>query len=328
MFPRLQEREGIAACRDVHVATLICTRGRHEVLSTCLQAISRIKRPPSVRLSVIIGDNNDVPQENAISDEASRLGLDHYYVHHGTRGYCYIRNSVLDAAERIRPDILIFIDDDHLAEPDLLLAYLECFHRYDADVVHGSYIGCTRKYREGAQAYKVSTYNVAFRRRLTAPADEGGFGLRFDLRLNLTGREDLEFFRDARQRGARMIYSGQALTRIMTFAAEPPSVLVDYAGARNAIHVERLRRGLPAALVLFLRLYPLKGIFSSIVVAARSACGSAKHGVERSRCIHRTNMDALLGGFHGLLFGGIDRTAAKEGRIVPVDPPPATTLEN
>lgn len=300
---------------------LICTRDRPETLSACLHAISRITRPPAVRLSVIVGDNNDVPQEKAISDEAHGLGLDHYYVHQGSRGYCYIRNSVLEAAEQIRPDILIFIDDDHLAEPNLLSAYLECFHSYDADVVHGSYVRSSRKYKEGQKASKVSTYNVAFRRSLIAPAREGGLGLRFDPRLNLTGREDLEFFRDAGERGARMIYSEQPMTRGATCVSEatsPSKPLIHYAAARNAIHVERLRRGTPAALALFLKSYPLKGIFSTVVIVARSAGSSAKPDIQRSPCVHRTNADALLGGFHGLLFGGIDRPAAKEGRIIPL----------
>lgn len=314
------ESGSIATWRGSHVAILICTRDRPETLSACLQAISGITQPQAVRFSVIVGDNNDISQEEAISDEAHRLGLDHYYVHQSRRGYCHIRNSVLDVAEQLGPDILIFIDDDHLVEPNLLSAYLECFHSYDADVVHGSYVGSSRSYEEGRKASKVSTYNVAFRRRLIAPAREGGLGLRFDPRLNLTGREDLEFFREAGQRGARMIYSEHPRTRTAASGQTPPKSIIAYASACNAIHVERLRRGTPAALALFLKSYPLKGIFSTIVIAARSAGRRAKPDIQRSPCVHRTNVDALLGGLYGLLFGGIERPAAREGRVVPLTP--------
>lgn len=271
------------------VAILVCTRGRPEALTACLEGISKAVCPPGTRLSVVVGDNNDVSQKEMIVSLAGRLGLPIIHVWEGQRGYCYVRNALLDAADKLRSDILIFIDDDHRAEPGLVSAYVDRFERYDADVVHGSYLGSSREYPEGRRAKKVATYNVAFKRRLIAPTSEGGLGLRFDTRLNLTGREDIEFFRDAGKAGAHMIYSSQPLTRPTSDqgADAASRSLTAYAAARNAVYVERLRHGWHSAVIFFLKFYVGRPAF-------------------------------WRGAFDGLMLGGVDRCAAKNGNIIPI----------
>ena len=295
---------------------LVCTRNRPETLSNCLESISKIVCPPGVQLTVVVGDNNDRPQKHAISSQAEKLGLNFAYVYEPRRGYCYIRNALLKAAELLRHEILIFIDDDELPDPGLVSAYLDCFSLYDADVVHGSYAGSTRRYPEGQKARKVATYNVAFRRRLIAPASEGGLALRFDTRLNLTGREDLEFFRDAACLGARMIYSERPLTYRKRLPSAPYAET--YALARNDVYVERVRRGSPAALYLFLKTYLRRGLLAAFL-ATTAILGKKTQGEnDHSASPLDANVALFCGGLDGLLFGGVDRPAAKNGDIIPI----------
>jgi hypothetical protein len=326
MHDRAQQPTGLMAAPKsgtlAHVAFMICTRGAHSNRQACLASIARLNRPDGMQLSIVIGDNNVPAQKQEIVAETQELGLDITYIHVAPRGYCYVRNAVLDAAAQTGAEILIFIDDDHMAEPDLLQSYSDCFKQFDPDVVHGSYIGSSRRYKQGQRAQKISTYNVAFRRRLIASPRHGGMGLRFDPRLNLLGHEDIEFFREASGLGARMIYSDQALTRL-TDTGQPHkkaaiSRTIAYAAGRNAVSVEAIRRGNASAVRLFLRSYLPRG-FRGIFETARSA-------IQKT---FRTNDPAppsislamFHGAIHGLLRGGVERPAARAGKIVPVAGP-------
>ena len=302
-----------------HAAFLICTRGAHSHRQACLASIAGLIKPDGLQLSIVIGDNNVPAAKQEILAETQELGLDITYIHVVPRGYCYVRNAVLDAAGETGAEILIFIDDDHMVEPDLLQSYIDCFKQFDPDVVHGSYVGSSRRHRQGQRAQKVSTYNVAFRRRLIISPQHGGMGLRFDPRLNLLGHEDTEFFREASDLGARMIYSDQALTRL-TDTGQPHkqtavSRTIAYAAGRNAVSVEAIRRGNASAVRLFFRSYLPRG-FRGIFEAAQSAIRKASRANDPAA--PSISLAMFHGAIHGLLRGGVERPAARAGKIVPV----------
>lgn len=293
-----------------HVALMLCTRGRADVRRASIGAIGRLEVPDGVRLTVVVGDNNPLDAKSEIAAELTAAGHPFRIVRESRRGYCFIRNSVLEAALEVGADLLIFIDDDHAVEPDLVARYLEVFAAFDADVVHGSYVGSTRRYREGQRARKVATYNVAFRRRLVADGASGGLGRRFDPRLNLLGREDVEFFRDAAALGARLVYSERARTRLIEGrdsdgASASVPLTAAYAEGRNATYVERLKRGWPAALAMFLKSYVRKGLSSSFARLRGKPKGA-------------WDLETVRGAWDGLWRGGVERPAAKRGEIVEV----------
>ena len=177
-------------------------------------------------------------------------------------------------------------------------------------MVHGSYVGSKRNYEDGQRAKKVATYNVAFRRRLISQAAVGGFGLRFDTRLNLVGREDVEFFRAAEAKGAKLIYAGRPKTRLIetepgAHASAPMPLTAAYAEGRNAIYVERLLHGFTPALRLFMKSYAHKTITGFFAGLGGSAKGWWNFTVAR-------------GALTGLWATGVERPAAKQGRVVPL----------
>ncbi len=294
-----------------HVVLMLCTRGRPVVRRACISAISGLDLPQDVCFRIVVCDNNAPSEVDAIEGELAATGHPFRVVREARRGYCFARNAAVEAAIDGDGDILIFIDDDHAVEPDLIARYLDVFDGSGADVVHGSYVGSSRRYRDGQAARKVATYNVAFRRRLVAPPAAGGFGLRFDERLNLVGREDLEFFRTAAACGANLVYSEHARTRLITLdgcgtrAAEVPPAMA-YAEGRNAVYVERLLRGRGAAWMLFLRSYLGKGI--SGYVASLFGWPGAHRGLA-----------VVRGAFDGLFGTGVERPEAKAGRIVELE---------
>ena len=297
-------------CEIQHIAIMICTRGRAAVRNDCIAATGMLLPAGNIMLSVIVGDNNTPPEQELIAQELAKTGLSYRIVHENRSGYCYIRNRVLEAALASGADTFVFIDDDHAVEPELIQKYVEAFQIFDADVVHGSYVGSKRNYEDGQRAKKVATYNVAFRKRLIAEAAVGGLGLRFDTRLNLTGREDVEFFRAAEAKGARLIYAGDPKTRLIEAepgarAPAPVPLTVAYAEGSNAIYVERLLHDFTSALRLFMKSYALKaitGFFTGLT-------GSGKGW---------WNFTVACGAFTGLWATGVERPAAKQGRIVPL----------
>ena len=136
-----------------HVAIMVCTRGRPDVRQACFAALGLLQAPDGVRVSVVVGDNNaplaDDMADDGMASELTATGLGFTIVRESEAGYCFIRNAVLRAVLKTPAEILIFIDDDHAVEPDLVTAYLGAFDTFGADVVHGSYVGSSRRYREG-----------------------------------------------------------------------------------------------------------------------------------------------------------------------------------
>ena len=325
----LHHRPGMPADAPLNMAVMITTRDRPEELARCLAALAAATTPPGVELNWVVVDNASPAQEEPIRRLAATAGLAITYANEPVRGYASPRNRALGVSLATGADILLFIDDDVAAEPDLLVAHLEGLKSADADVSMGGQtgrdIGQARRFRK----MKVATLNVAFRRWLVDPLpdQDGSPGLRFDTRLNLTGFEDHEFFYEAQARGARITRNGAAR---VTLADSRSSItqksMTDelvatylYATARNLTYLRRLRHGPRAAWATATYMLATLGMRTAINaplslaarhIAPRVAAEARRHVVQDLAYMHGLR--------HGLVMPGVERAAAKRGEIIEI----------
>jgi hypothetical protein len=316
---------------------MICTKDRPTALRNALDALSVMARPDSLELRIVITDNSADGQRDAIQTIATAAGVAIEYAHEPIRGYASVRNAALLVALSGPADLMIFIDDDMLPRPDMLQQYCAVFSESGADVVAGLSHQGAAGFREGQRLKKSTTQNVAFGRRLVAPAPDG-LGLRFDTRLDRLGGEDFDFFTRATMAGAVAIASRRPMAVEQPLEALPedqrPAPGEDVRArlvrarmdGRNDIVSARLRGGLKAGLLQLGRRYPVmaqrvlgefvKGHAVGLISREQRAAHSAKAAALASQ---------VIGAIQGLAMDGLDRPEAKRGRLVPagVFPPKA-----
>lgn len=135
------------------------------------------------------------------------------------RGIGSARNSLIDQALLSSADFCAWIDDDEMVRPGWLTELVTVQRLFDADVVAGPVnsllpVGTpswilplyrAKARSTGAPLKSVATSNVLFSTRLIRE-----WRLRFDPAFDLTGGEDIAFFAQAAEHGARMIWAADA----------------------------------------------------------------------------------------------------------------------
>jgi len=182
----------------------IATAGRRVILSETLRDLARQKRIPEALF---------VCPASADDFDASQAALLPFPVHivQGSRGLAAQRNAILDAVAGF--DLLMFFDDDYIAEPSYLAELEDCFManpavvaatgRLLADGINGPGLDITTgrsilaSYKppiaDTALVSRTSAYGCNMAVRL-APVRE--HGIRFDENLPLYGwAEDVDFCR-------------------------------------------------------------------------------------------------------------------------------------
>jgi len=198
------------------VAVCLCCHDRTSVVMT-LKSLALQRLPPRWRLRVLVADNGETPRHrDAITAQATGLGLDLTYLHAPANNVSIARNACLDAADATW---LAFIDDDEVAPPDWLATLLK--ERAKADVVLGSVRAVFGQHDPGAWLAGAGLHDTGIGRTdrpdkgytcnaLVRRAAVARIGLRFDPDLGRTGGEDTDFFRRLHASGARFIYCPDA----------------------------------------------------------------------------------------------------------------------
>lgn len=296
---------GRGRCVGTDVAVLICTRDRLALLGDCIASLRAQACDPGSSTVLVIADNSEIGNEASIRSICSAI----HYVHEPRRGYSNVRNAALDCAlTETSADIFMFIDDDVIAAPDLVVRHMATLRRFHADVSFGVTENCQLK--EGERPPRVATNNVAFRRTV-AEAN------RFCSEANLIGCEDVEFFRDAEAKGARIVRSASARVfgnRNQGNDHEAVDMdLMGRASARNVIYLTRVRRGYLRACYRYIISYIPRLIRGSALRIAALAIGDGA-----TAATARRNLALHQGALEGLFKPGVDRALAKQGRLVAV----------
>lgn len=117
-----------------NVTVGICTFRRRSLFTT-LKSVAAQSLPPNVSLKIVVSDNDD---QATLAESLSQFATDHglalEYVHAPARNISIARNACLEAAGA---DLLLFIDDDEIAEPDWIAQHLTALHQTGAGVIFG-----------------------------------------------------------------------------------------------------------------------------------------------------------------------------------------------
>lgn len=228
------------------IAVAVCTRGRPEILSTCLDHLMQLSHPPD---TVMVIDNHPPDQKTrGLVEQYS----DVQYLCENNIGLSHARNRALREAQT---DLVAFIDDDAVPDPH----WLETLRRNFSDPLvhcvtglvlplelethaqiffeqHCSFTrGFTRSmyYRQtispGAVARIGVGTNMALR-RLALIDGLGCFDTRFGAGGPLRSAEDLELFSRIISNGYRIVYDPGALVwhRHRTTMDQSARQLFDY----------------------------------------------------------------------------------------------------
>jgi len=205
---------------DIGIGIGTCKRPK--MLKTCLESLSGMLLPSDLSVCVIIVDNDVSKSGKPVYDTiCQKLPCDSYYHFEPDTGIVPMRNRVLEVARKLELKYVGFIDDDERVYPDWLIKHLESMEKTHADVtaggvdrefesdppdwmIKGKFLE-KRQYQSGTLKMDASTANVFFKSKLFQE-----WGLNFNPKLSLTGSSDNFFFRQAYDRGAKIIWVAEA----------------------------------------------------------------------------------------------------------------------
>jgi glycosyltransferase involved in cell wall biosynthesis len=192
-------------------ALLVCTYKRPQTFAKLIESVRALELPEGLAFSLVVADNNPQSAWDAyIAEAVADVPWPVHYGHEPEAGYSNARNKALSIASGVEGEILLFVDDDMILDPQWLKAHLRSHAEFGCDVVNGRIFGVRRRNPHGARLQQCGAGNVSFSRRLVAEAPEG-LGLRFDAAYNKLGMEDQAFFRAAVARGADIRQSDHPL---------------------------------------------------------------------------------------------------------------------
>jgi cellulose synthase/poly-beta-1,6-N-acetylglucosamine synthase-like glycosyltransferase len=205
------------------VAVCICTCDREPLLRECLDAVSQALRtapPAAAELSVLVVDNQPGGGAAAVCDAVrAALPCPLRYATEPERGISFARNRAVREALAGGAELVAFLDDDDLPDPDWLVRLLERQRETGADLVFGAWRWpadfALRPWQRGIKFFAAAdfhkrnrfglpaaagTFNVAIRRSLLErmAAD----GPLFRRQFALAGGGDTDFFVRAHASGA------------------------------------------------------------------------------------------------------------------------------
>lgn len=199
------------------VAVCIATYGRPDGLARLLDGLSALQ--PDACIRVVVADNDAAGASRAVC-EGREFALGLRYVVEPRRGITYARNRSIEAAGA-DVDFIAMLDDDEVPDPNWLAGLLKAQAKYDADIVTGPVIPYfpvspedwirdgrffdRPRYETGHTLPHAHTHNVLVRRSVFEKTGQ------FDNRFALTGGEDLQFFRRAKQDGAHIVWANDAV---------------------------------------------------------------------------------------------------------------------
>jgi glycosyltransferase involved in cell wall biosynthesis len=283
------------------IAVLVCTRNRPAELVRVLSAIGNFRLPPNVQLVTVVVDNGDAEWRGRIQMACSAVGMNVVYAREAERGYSSVRNAALDVALATGAEVFLWLDDDDIPDLNCALRHIRDQSLDGVDIVAGWQDG-TRDAKRLAHLSEITQIpcgNSSMKRWIAAR------GLRFDPRLNFTGSEDVEFYRDAIAMGAKAAYShGPKIYRSSANATLPRLAGDIFVAAKgqNKIYVRRIRYGLSSAMLEYARIYVPR-----LLIGFAMACVGSARGIQY---IRRHNY-----ALRGLYRPGLDRALLKEGIV-------------
>lgn len=299
---------GVRAAGQIRSAVLlVCTYRRPQTFAKLLQSVMALQLPEGLRFRVVVADNNpESAWDSYIGPAVAALPWPVDYGHEPQAGYSNARNKALEIALGVEGDVLLFVDDDMILDPQWLIGHLRSHEELGCDVVNGRIFGVRRRNPHGAKLQQCGAGNVSFSRRLVA-APPDGLGLRFDPAYNKLGMEDQAFFRaavaqgiDIRQSDMPLIYNyygreavpeEEVINKMLTTASMQ----------HNIVAKARTDRGLAVASVMAAKglVFGLKGLGQLCLSRLQAVMGRAEQA-RQSELGSQKEMLKMKGRFAGL----------------------------
>ncbi|MFY0599807.1 MAG: glycosyltransferase [Cyclobacteriaceae bacterium] len=205
-----------------HIVIGVGTIDRPNLLRENLNSLLKLLCPEGVNISIVVVDNSESGNAKAVIEECKHnASYPIHYVSESNRGIVYMRNRVLEEVKALGADYLAFIDDDERAQEDWIEQLYLGLKKYKAHVVQGSThrdvpddipdwlkknrLLKLRNFPSGTERSSASTRNVLFDFNFIEKK-----GVRFNMAFNLMGSSDSFFFREAHEKGARIVWIDEA----------------------------------------------------------------------------------------------------------------------
>lgn len=296
----------------------ICTRSRSNQLKFCLQSLEKLEIPEGVDFQIVVVDNDIEPSaKNVVSEFKRNSERTVIYEHEPDPGIPQARNKSLNLALEIGANYVGFIDDDAEVSPSWLKEMLKSFNHFGCDVVQGNvdihygdrgpFNSIIRQYSArltGTPLRTATTNNVVIAKRLFAPKPLG-LNLRFDPKMRFTGGSDTQFFFDASDVGASIIWSNKAV--VSEFLPKSRATALwqlrrSYRTEVNSINIYSQRFGLFNAGMKYVPkiLYRILLCFILILLSFLILIFSRSRSLKLA-CLAGKNIASAFGAFSGLL---------------------------
>lgn len=205
-----------------HIVIGVGTIFRPRLLKENLDSLSALVCPDKTKISILIVDNSEGGTAREMVEECEKqMNYPIHYVAEENRGIVYMRNRALDEAKLLGANYVAFIDDDERAEKGWLLNLFNGLKKYKAQVVQGSTLReipddiphwlkknrllKLRNFPSGTIRSSASTRNILFDLHFIE-----SHNLRFNMVFNLMGSSDSFFFKEAYQKGAKIVWVDEA----------------------------------------------------------------------------------------------------------------------
>jgi succinoglycan biosynthesis protein ExoM len=207
----------------LRVAVCITTCKRPKGLDQLLDGLNKLtfNKCPETHVEIVVIDND--PEQSVrtlVIDKQKEMKYKTFYYLEKQRGISFARNKALEVVKD-KYDLMAFIDDDEVPEPNWLDELIYVHNMYDAAVVSGPvlplFVGEQKdwirkgaffdrpRYSTGTHLENGRTGNVLMSTELLKKVPQ------FDTKYALTGGEDTLFFKNVKKAGFKMIWSDQSI---------------------------------------------------------------------------------------------------------------------
>ena len=205
------------------VAVCVITYHRPLGLRRLLEGLERLRFEQDVpKIQIIVVDNDEEATARHVCDDfRSRLKWPIEYAIEARRGIPFARNKAI-ALAMTDSDLIAFIDDDEVLEPNWLAELLRVMGEHEADVVAGPVVPCfeaapphwvikgrfhdRRRWQTGQRLDRAFTNNILLRRSVFETMEK-----HFDERMAMTGGSDSHFLQRVNRAGHSIVWADDAV---------------------------------------------------------------------------------------------------------------------
>jgi succinoglycan biosynthesis protein ExoM len=220
----------------LHAAICLLTRRRPVMLRQALDSLAGMQIPENTDVTVIVVENDSKDSMRVEFDGfRARTGLRSIYLREERMGIPFARNHAVDAALAAGADVVLFFDDDEIADTNWLAELLARYRESNLDLIGGPVVASAADHGE---TWLQSRLRAGLARRFESRARKASrklargqerritivtnnwlasrsvfdtFGIRFDEAYAKTGGSDTKFYHDAVAAGVKSGWAPKAV---------------------------------------------------------------------------------------------------------------------